>query len=133
MPHERDSSSEERGKVGRSRLAQNFQNGFDGARLTEISSLLLFNHTNRIDKGCRENGGCRRSDKARILTFTEKERKAKSIVDVKKKNKLDWMAAKSMRQKEQVSCETNTHLNRLKHCKYKDYMERLWGQAPWLQ
>eukprot|EP00977_Amphora_coffeiformis_P010336 scaffold2413_cov171-Amphora_coffeaeformis.AAC.11 len=80
MAHERDGTSKERSKARTGGFFENFPNGFGCTCLTEVGTLLLFNHTNRIDKGRTEDGGSRCGGKARILTFAEKEGKAETVV-----------------------------------------------------
>ena len=69
VSHERHRSTKERGKLLCRRLFQNFPNGFDRARLFKVGALLLFNHTNGIDKGSAEDGSGGGGGKSWIFTF----------------------------------------------------------------
>ena len=79
MAHEWNGSSEQRSEPSAGRLFQDFPNRFDGTRLAEVGTLLLFNHANGVDERGTENRcGCR-SSKSRVFTFAKEERETQTV------------------------------------------------------
>mmetsp|Transcript_46933 Transcript_46933/g.87138 ORF Transcript_46933/g.87138 Transcript_46933/m.87138 type:complete len:232 (+) Transcript_46933:269-964(+) len=73
VPHQWYGPSEQGSEALSCRLAENFQDGLDSARLLEVRPLLLLNHADGIDEWCREDGGASCGNHSRVLTLLHEE------------------------------------------------------------
>jgi len=74
VSHQGDCSTEERFEILGGRLFENFHYGLGSTGLFEIGSLLLFNHSDRVDEGSRQDGSTSGGKSSGVLAISQEER-----------------------------------------------------------
>mmetsp|Transcript_10319 Transcript_10319/g.15464 ORF Transcript_10319/g.15464 Transcript_10319/m.15464 type:complete len:202 (-) Transcript_10319:415-1020(-) len=77
MTHEWNSSTEKRNKVFSSSFSNNFHDRFGRTSLFKVRTLLLLNHTNRVDEGSRKDGSTGCSDHTDLTVLANEEGNSK--------------------------------------------------------